>query len=231
MEDVSRLMEPEENGVTPAKESLFLVLFDISGYTDFLCSHKENFEHAEHIIARLLAAIIATIKTPLEAYEVSGDSVSFYLKSNGDAKTARAIWDQMEEVYVVFRAKEEELRRVSGRNCAQCATHPPLKLKAVLHHGEAVFNRVGRYLKIAGPDIILAHRLLKNGVQSKEYVLVTADFYFAGSMMTPMGAILQGENCQGFGEIGILVWYPPGSMPDELRPAGSRTERLGWTRS
>jgi hypothetical protein len=51
-----------------------------------------------------------------------------------------------------------------------------LKLKAILHHGEAAFNKVRQFVKIGGEDVILAHRLLKNSVPGHEYVLLSQAF-------------------------------------------------------
>jgi hypothetical protein len=46
-------------------------------------------------------------------------------------------------------------------------------VKFVAHLGEVVPQKVGRTQSLAGLDVILAHRLLKNSVPLPEYLLLT----------------------------------------------------------
>jgi hypothetical protein len=51
---------------------------------------------------------------------------------------------------------------------------PNLDLKLVVHHGRFVRQTVGGRSHVAGPDVILVHRLLKNPVGGSAYLLLTA---------------------------------------------------------
>ena len=55
-------------------------------------------------------------------------------------------------------------RQASGRTCTcdACARIDALGLKFVLHHGDYVVQRIAGREELAGPDVIVAHRLLKN---------------------------------------------------------------------
>ena len=57
--------------------------------------------------------------------------------------------------------------------CDGCTQAGELKLKFVAHVGEVAFQKVKRYTELAGVDVILVHRLLKNSVPIPEYVLMT----------------------------------------------------------
>src|SRR5207249_787258 len=57
--------------------------------------------------------------------------------------------------------------------CSACANISMLKLKFVVHHGKFSRQRLGSVEQLHGTDVIVAHRLLKNSVPSKEYLLVT----------------------------------------------------------
>jgi hypothetical protein len=208
--------------------NIFLALFDISGYTDFIRRHGKDFAHAEQLVLELLSMIISSAGSLYKLYEVSGDAVSFYIESDGNPRIARLIWDNLGGIFSSFHSTEQTLREELNQRCVHCFEAPTLRLKAVLHHCPVVTGNLHGIRKIGGPGVILAHRLLKNAVQAREYVIATSDFYFAGSMTTPMGAVLQGEHCEGFGEIAVLVWYPPGHMPFEPRPATARDVKLGW---
>jgi hypothetical protein len=78
-------------------------------------------------------------------------------------------------------------------------------LKAILHHGEAVFTTLGPFTKIAGPEVILAHRLLKNSIADEEYLMMTPAFYELVDYLTPSHAFWQSEYCEGFGDVPVLV--------------------------
>jgi hypothetical protein len=48
-----------------------------------------------------------------------------------------------------------------------------LNIKFVAHIGEVAFQKVKRHTELAGVDVILVHRMLKNEVPAREYLLVT----------------------------------------------------------
>ena len=58
--------------------------------------------------------------------------------------------------------------------CRACSDVPNLDLKLVVHHGRFVRQMVGGRARVAGPDVILVHRLLKNPVGGSAYLLLTA---------------------------------------------------------
>jgi uncharacterized protein YndB with AHSA1/START domain len=65
------------------------------------------------------------------------------------------------------------MQAVTTCPCNACANIGILKLKFVVHHGRFSRQRLGNVEQLHGTDVIVAHRLLKNSVPSKEYVLVT----------------------------------------------------------
>ncbi len=65
------------------------------------------------------------------------------------------------------------MQAVTTCPCSACANIGMLKLKFVVHHGKFSRQRLGSVEQLHGTDVIVAHRLLKNSVPSKEYLLVT----------------------------------------------------------
>jgi hypothetical protein len=53
-------------------------------------------------------------------------------------------------------------------SCKACTHIERLRLKVIIH-GEALFYHVFRFLELAGVDVIIAHRLLKNSVIADQY--------------------------------------------------------------
>jgi hypothetical protein len=81
-------------------------------------------------------------------------------------------------------------------------------MKAVLHHGEAVFTQIRQFTKVSGEDVILAHRLLKTSIERREYVLVTESMHALLGGLDGRPAELRTENCGELGRISINVYYP-----------------------
>jgi len=50
-----------------------------------------------------------------------------------------------------------------------------LKLKVVVHYGNALFYKIDGNIELAGTDVILIHRLLKNSISSDEYIAFTQE--------------------------------------------------------
>lgn len=57
--------------------------------------------------------------------------------------------------------------------CKGCLEVDLLTLKFVAHVGEVAFQKVKRHVELAGLDVILVHRMLKNDVPIPEYALVS----------------------------------------------------------
>ena len=50
---------------------LYFVIADISGYTRFVTSHKQNLLHAEKIVGNLLEAVMSEVRKPMKVHETS----------------------------------------------------------------------------------------------------------------------------------------------------------------
>ena len=66
-------------GVKP----LFIILVDISGYTNFIRMHKVSLLHAEKIIGELMECMLDEVELPVVAHEVLGDAISLYALNDG----------------------------------------------------------------------------------------------------------------------------------------------------
>jgi hypothetical protein len=208
-------------------KKIFIVLVDISGYTRFIRLHKVSLMHAERIIGQLLESVIQASKFPLVAHELEGDAVSFYAVSDGTSEMASDISRQILQFFNAFKAKEAELISDCGLCvCEACATVDKLKLKAVIHHGEAVFTRVGQFQKVAGTDVIQAHRLLKNSIEADEYILVTSDFNELTNGFETLTPHPRQEICEGIGPVDVFVYYPEYSPMDNLQIKRSVFQKL-----
>lgn len=142
-----------------------LVLADISGYTTFV--NDSELEHSQNAVAALLEAVIASFAGRLEACQVEGDAIFFV----GEGLDPRFLsW--IEDAYVAFHRTARQMG-ARGCPCRACALITSLSLKAIAHYGRCSKLHVGPSAQVHGSDVIVPHRLSKNSVPSRDYVLVT----------------------------------------------------------
>jgi hypothetical protein len=154
-----------------SKHSL-LFIPDISGFADFV--NRTEINHSQHIISELLEIIIDANQLNLRVSEIEGDAILFY-KENDIPSTSQLI-EQSKNMFLAFhnQLKKYETQRVC--QCGACCTASSLTLKIITHAGEFGFITVKDKKKPHGSDVILVHRLLKNDIHEKEYLLLSGNF-------------------------------------------------------
>lgn len=146
-----------------------ILIPDISGYTEFLT--QTEIKHSSHIINELLEGIIASNRLGFHLSEVEGDAILFYKK--GAAIPRAELVEQCIEMYRRFHQQLMIIERDSICRCGACSKASSLTLKFVAHFGEIQEIKVSNFLKATGADMIVAHRLLKNGIEKHEYLLLS----------------------------------------------------------
>src|SRR4029453_12291796 len=154
---------------TAGPQQALIFIPDISGFTRFVTDTEVS--HAKHIIEELLEILIDANKIGLEVSEIEGDAILFY--RFGKAPSAQDLLDQVKTMFSDFHLhlKKYETHRVC--NCGACSTAHNLAVKFVAHYGDVSMNTIRQYKKLFGKDVIVAHRLLKNEIDSSEYSLFT----------------------------------------------------------
>ena len=181
-----------------------LVLADISGFTAFVTATE--LEHAPQIIGTLLEAVMRRLSPPLEIQEVEGDAV-FALGPDGALQPPARLLDVLDSAFVAFKEVQRELAADESCSCGACRSVESLDLKFVAHHGRFLRHAVGGRAQVAGVDVILAHRLLKNGVTaSRAYVLLTdALLGWLDVNPTELGLVERVESYEHLGEVRCFV--------------------------
>lgn len=146
-----------------------LFLPDISGFTKFV--NSTEIEHSRHIIAELLEVVIDSDDLGLTVAEIEGDAVFFYRE--GALPTRGRIAEQARRMFEAFHGHLRSYGTHRICDCGACSTAEGLTLKIVVHAGPVGHIDVRGFRKPHGPDVIVAHRLLKNDVDGDEYLLVT----------------------------------------------------------
>lgn len=146
-----------------------LVIADISGYTHYMQWNRTHLAHAQLTVAGLLESVIDSGRG-LKLAKLEGDA-AFFWAPDGDAKVL--VCDRLSRMREAFIARRERFKKDLACECASCAQLDNLSLKFVVHQGEVAEQRVKRHVELAGYDVILVHRMLKNTVPVVEYVLMT----------------------------------------------------------
>jgi class 3 adenylate cyclase len=148
-----------------------LLIADIGGYTRFMTEHRLALAHAQLLVAKLLESIIDAAG-PMKLAKLEGDAAFLYAPISSEKQLAE-VGDTVAQMRRAFRQQLQDLVVNNDCTCKGCDEVALLKLKFVVHAGEVAYQKVKRLTELAGVDVILVHRMLKNAVPLSEYVLMT----------------------------------------------------------
>jgi len=180
-------------------KNVALVIVDISGYTQFIRSQRLSAVHAEEIIFELLEAVINHATYPLTLNKLEGDAAFLYaeVQAENRIEVARDVARQGREFFKVFYERARSLSRERADcDCDACQRTFDLRLKAILHCGEAVFKQI--------------RQLLKNSIPSNEYILMTQPFHQLVGDFDDLRSEIRLESCDFIDESVVYVSYPQG---------------------
>jgi hypothetical protein len=191
----------------------FLVLADISGFTAFVTTTE--LEHGPLIIADLLEQVMGRLAPPLEIQEIEGDAV-FALGPDRAVLPPARLLDVLDGALGAFKHRQRELEADTSCACNACRRVGSLDLKIVAHHGRFLRHVVGGRGQVAGADVILAHRLLKNGWgRGSTYLLLTeAALRWIGVDPSGAGLATHTERYDHLGDVRCFVR----ELQEELLP-------------
>ena len=147
----------------PKAEAAYFAIADISGYTNFLAAVE--LDHAQDIIADFMDTVVKGLRPPFRLAKFEGDAAFVY--TTDEKVDGSVLQDAIEGAYFKFRRRLRSVRQASRCECQACVAMGDLDFKFVVHHGEMVKQKMGGRDELAGRDVILVHRLLKNAVSEK----------------------------------------------------------------
>ncbi|MCF6403071.1 DUF2652 domain-containing protein [Chitinophaga filiformis] len=150
-----------------------ILIPDISGFTEFMTTTELN--HSTLAINMLIDAMIKAVGNEYEVAEIEGDAVLLVRK--GAPPTREEILNTCMNIFNAFHYQRKWMQQHMVCPCGACQAINNLTLKFVVHHGPVAEITVGRFVKQSGPEMIIAHRLLKNSIDSNEYLLITEKLF------------------------------------------------------
>jgi Protein of unknown function (DUF2652) len=94
-----------------------------------------------------------------------GDAAFVYAVT--DKVDGSLLQDSVEQAYFAFRRRLRSIKQANSCECRACRRMENLDVKFVVHHGEFIKQKIAGREELAGRDVILVHRLLKNEVNKK----------------------------------------------------------------
>ena len=148
-----------------------IVLADISGYTSFLDSvrlaHQDDafadgqIPDAYAMMSSFLEGIASVIDPPFNVVKFEGDA-AFAVAPDDITPRGVPMLDLISKCYEDFVDRRSAAGLIWTCTCNACSRRETLDLKFVVHHGEYFVQAVGSQIEVVGPDVNIAHRLLKN---------------------------------------------------------------------
>ncbi|MBI4894930.1 MAG: DUF2652 domain-containing protein [Candidatus Aenigmarchaeota archaeon] len=151
-----------------------ILLADISGYTRLVTSL--SLEHSRSVVNMIFKKMYAATVKDYDVKEIEGDAIFALSVQKDKQKLFNASLKQVEKYADAFYSVRNELTKNPPEcKCEFCAHVDKMSIKFIVHYGEYTVDQIGPIKSVVGKDIVLAHRLLKNSVKSKSYILVTED--------------------------------------------------------
>ena len=204
-----------------------LVLADISGYTAFVADTE--LEHSREILNELLETLVRGLAQHLRIGQIEGDAIFALGESMPDDPRA---W--LEDIFIRFHRHLNAIKRVSTCPCRACVSAGTLTLKFICHHGEYLPQSFLGKETFVGNAVNQVHRLLKNGVPSREYLLVTNEtLYRLPAEMRSLFTPHREEYDLGAVECGWMDLAPLRSDPrtdEEVKVVGADRAQLVFER-
>ena len=187
------------------QRELIVILADISGYTRFMLANQTSAMHGQLVITGLIQSLLKQVDIPLTLQEIEGDAVFLYAAHPGTDAGWQDVLAQvsvkLEHFFDAFIRQSAIAIESTPCPCAICAHADQLGLKIIVHVGTAVFHEIAGRPQVSGPDVILAHRLLKNSIEQNEYLLASEAAYTAMRDHLPGEFEPSQETYDGFGTV------------------------------
>jgi hypothetical protein len=149
-----------------------LLLADIGGYTGFLRTvqtvHADDafangaVPDAYGLVSSLLDAIVGRLVPPFTLSKLEGDAVFAYASSDAAVPRGDELLACLQACYDDFRRLLADAHDVWTCRCDACMRIDQLELKFIVHAGRFVIQSIAGTAELVGPEVVMAHRLLKN---------------------------------------------------------------------
>lgn len=165
-----------------------LLLADIGGYTSFLRAVEQAHQDdafadgavppAYSLVSSLLDGIVDSVVPPFTFSKLEGDAVFAWAAEGPNLPRGADLLAILERCHDAFETTLAGVNEIWPCRCDACARVEALELKFVVHGGAFVVQSIAGGQELVGPEVVMAHRLLKTSARSVighgAYALLTA---------------------------------------------------------
>ncbi|MEX0305083.1 MAG: DUF2652 domain-containing protein [Leisingera sp.] len=183
----------------------YLLIADISGYTQFLTSSE--LDHANPILQSLLQAVAEQVDVPLHFWKLEGDAVLAY-STRQELVSGDLMLTFCENLYNAFATRLGDIVANTTCPCKACANANGLDLKVIVHFGAFEEMQVGPVKDLSGADVILVHRMTKTDAAAETGVRSYALFSDAAVKQMQLEAAMEpySQPFEHFGDVSMQVY-------------------------
>ncbi len=212
---------PRQPAARPAAEAeeaerdTFLIMPDISGYTQYLSLNRFSLGHAQHIISELLETLMRCGAPRLALSKIEGDAILFYAEAPQAAgPPGGELGATLVDLLAAFYARRKELEASNLCPCNACRHIGDLDLKIVVHRGPVLRYHLGEFQELSGLPVIAVHRLLKSSLHLDRYLMITEAAGAACRLPAGFTPREHVESYEGIGEVAAQIYeFEPENLP------------------
>ena len=153
-----------------------LLLADIGGYTSFLRAVEQAHQAdafadgavppAYSLVSSLLDGIVDSVVPPFTLSKLEGDAVFAWVVDGPDVPRGVDLLATLARCHDTFETLLAGVNEIWPCRCDACARVETLELKFVVHAGGFVVQSIAGREELVGPEVVMAHRLLKTSAAS-----------------------------------------------------------------
>jgi hypothetical protein len=132
---------------------------------------------AYSLVSSLLDGIVESLVPPFTLSKLEGDAVFAWAHDSDGVPRGAALLGCLTACHEAFRRRLEKVHEIWTCRCDACSRVATLDLKFIVHAGSFVIQSIAGRTELVGPDVVMAHRLLKTGAAAAvghgAYALIT----------------------------------------------------------
>jgi hypothetical protein len=160
--------EKAENLIELGEHNAFVLIADISGYTEFIKFSAQEMTHAQIALSELMGAMWDAAQGQLEPLKTEGDAILF-----AGADNPENIATGIENILRAYYCTRTTMNTHNSCDCRACSSLPGLELKILGHYGRVLFHEFKGSRDITGLTVVTVHRMLKNTITGSCYVALS----------------------------------------------------------
>jgi len=176
------------------EHNAFVVIADISGYTEFIKFSALEMTHAQAALSALMGAMWEAGENDLEPLKTEGDAILF-----AGADKPEAIANGLHRILKAYYQARATLHTHNSCDCRACSSIPNLELKILGHYGMVLFHEFKGGRDITGLTVVVVHRMLKNSIEGTRYVALSE-----AACSLPLNLGERVEMFEEYADVGVL---------------------------